>query len=247
VYTKGYYRHLLQRLLTVSNSASMRAFSIPQVRPNSLIPQTRTSHLTPLHPPHYPEQPLPPPVSSPRTPSSSGNNPCGAHIRTSSSLATCPLVRQRPRSSLRWRRGRVWLWSANRRLSGSLGLGGGCRARSYDAQGGHEEWKEDERRSPETHIDPYAGTELDLLFIDILLDLPEAPLYQRIDLDQPPLIHFYHLQPGPLFPLTLSPTRHHRLHPQFFVGPLSGFYFDEVVVGIFVRLPEIGTVLRFEG
>jgi hypothetical protein len=226
VYTKGYYRHLLQRLLTVSNSASMRAFSIPQVRPNSLIPQTRTSHLTPLHPPHYPEHPY------------------GAHSRTSSSLATCPLVRQRPRSSLRWRRGRVWLWSANRRLSGSLGLGGGCRARSYDAQGGHEEWKEDERRSPETHIDPYAGTELDLLFIDILLDLPEAPLYQRIDLDHP---HFYHLQPGPLFPLTLSPTRHHRLHPQFFVGPLSGFYFDEVVVGIFVRLPEIGTVLRFEG
>lgn len=97
-------------------------------------------------------------------------------------------------------------------------------------------------------IDPHAGIELDLnlLFIDILPNLPETPLYQRIDLDQPPLIHLYHLQPGSLFPLTLSTARHHRLHPQFFVGPLSGFYFDEVVVRVFVSFPEIGTVLRFK-
>lgn len=102
---------------------------------------------------------------------------------------------------------------------------------------------------PEMRMDPYAGIELDLnlLFIDILLDLPETPFYQRIDLDQPPLIHLYHLQPSSLFSLTLSSARHHRLHPQLFVGPLSGFYFDEVVVRVFVSLPETGAVFRFEG
>lgn len=115
---------------SLPGSVSFPTSSIPLVRPDSPIPQTRTSYLTPAHPPHCPEQPLPPPVSSPQKPASSGNNPCGAHIRTFSSLAIYPLVRRRPRWKSRWRRGRVWLWSASRRLSGSLGRGEGCKGRS---------------------------------------------------------------------------------------------------------------------
>ena len=62
----------------------------------------------------------------------------------------------------------------------------------------------------------------------VLLDVPvyerKCPREERVQLQQPRLVHFERLQGGTGSPLGGSPTSDHGLYTQLGVGPPGGFY-----------------------
>lgn len=79
--------------------------------------------------------------------------------------------------------------------------------------------------------------------IDIRLDLLKVPPDQRVDLDQPPLVHFQHLQIRPVCALTPSPASDNRFHAQLGIRSRGRLHLDKIVVRPFIRLPQFVAVL----
>lgn len=81
---------------------------------------------------------------------------------------------------------------------------------------------------------------------DILLNLPKRPARQRINLNQPGLIHLDDIKTLPLRALRASPPRQHRRDREVRVRALRRLDFSDPVIQIRVCLPELFAVLRFE-
>ena len=135
---------MMMTMMTNGNDSSSNTTHDPLPTVQSLHPPGL--HLTtPLSPPPPPRQPPPhfpwrpprPLSSSPQTPSSSRNNPCATHTRSSSSLAIAQLVHLPRQYSRRWK-DRVWLSSASPRWSGILDRGVGCKGHFYEDENENE-------------------------------------------------------------------------------------------------------------
>lgn len=82
-----------------------------------------------------------------------------------------------------------------------------------------------------------------LVLIDILLDLLEGPVGERVDLDQTSIIDLDDRKIASLSTLTPSTSGQHSLDTQLGIGPLSGLNLGYKVVEVVVGFPELLAVL----
>lgn len=74
----------------------------------------------------------------------------------------------------------------------------------------------------------------------------EAPLDQRVHLEQPSFIVLENFQAGAVRALRLSPSGDDSFDVKLLVGASSRLNLDKIVVCVFVLLPELFAVLRLE-
>jgi hypothetical protein len=148
---------------------------------------------------------------SAQTFSSFPNNSNEVHIPISPCLAICPISLLRPR---RYCWGRALRSSEHHLWSDIPDLGGGYMGLPLVVS------------TNNLRRDNLAVAKPNSLFIDIFLNLLETPRNQRINFNQPPLIHLQHLQRFPLCSLTTSPTRNNSFYSKFPISPGGRFNFD---------------------
>ena len=86
----------------------------------------------------------------------------------------------------------------------------------------------------------------DIVFGDVVLDLLECPVGQRVDLDESRFVHLDDVQVTALTSLASSPARQDGVDLKFAVGTLGGFDLCEPVVELVVGLPKTLAVLFCE-
>jgi hypothetical protein len=82
--------------------------------------------------------------------------------------------------------------------------------------------------------------------VDVCFDLREAPVGQRVDLDEPVFRDFDNVQSSSLGTLASSPTCQDRLDLELGVGTLSRLNLGNVIVEFVIGVPELSTMLPGE-
>jgi hypothetical protein len=82
--------------------------------------------------------------------------------------------------------------------------------------------------------------------IDILLNLLERPIGERVHLDDASVVNFNDVEIATLAPLTPPPSSEYSLDWQFGVGAVQWLDFHNIVIEILVLFPQFFTMLSSE-